>query len=350
MSVSYYRGRVASLTQDDADLQKKIGAQLAKIAKLTGEMGALQRRVTKSTSPGIVQMKSRQFESKHKDLAKAHDILADLQRKHAAKLKELDRYAQSLERTEEQDAKKRRAAEKHHAKSITSEVERQRRLHVEMSRSPMVIDLARLPMKIKVLFLAANPLEMISPASPPLQLDEELRAIQRKIRESEYRDAVELIPWLAVRTDDLLQALNEHKPHIVHFSGHGDTNGDLIFQMADGSSQRVSKAAIAATMKTLTDADNLRLIIFNSCFSEAQAVAVTEHIGCAIGMNDAIGDEAARLFAAQFYSAIGFGRSVQTAFDQAKARLMLEGIGEEDTPEMHTHSEADPASIILVRP
>lgn len=43
-----------------------------------------------------------------------------------------------------------------------------------------------------------------------------------------------------------------------------------------------------------------------------------------IGMNTSIGDDAARVFAAQFYSSIGFGLSIQKAFDQAKAALMLE--------------------------
>lgn len=43
-------------------------------------------------------------------------------------------------------------------------------------------------------------------------------------------------------------------------------------------------------------------------------------------MNKAIEDEAARVFAAQFYSAIGFGYSIRVAFDQAIAALTLEGI------------------------
>ena len=40
-------------------------------------------------------------------------------------------------------------------------------------------------------------------------------------------------------------------------------------------------------------------------------------------MNTTIGDEAAKLFAASFYRAIGFGRSIQDAFEQARVALML---------------------------
>ena len=53
-----------------------------------------------------------------------------------------------------------------------------------------------------------------------------------------------------------------------------------------------------------------------------------DHVDVAIGMNTSIGDEAALVFASQFYSSIGFGKSIKTAFDQAKAALMLEGIPE----------------------
>jgi hypothetical protein len=117
---------------------------------------------------------------------------------------------------------------------------------------------------------------------------------------------------------------------------------------ADGNTKFVSKEAIAATMNAL--ADNIRVVVFNSCFSAGQAEAVTQHVDVAIGMNAEIGDEAARVFAAQFYSAIGFGRSVQEAFDQAIAALMLEGIPEEKIPELFTRDGVAAGEVILVRP
>jgi hypothetical protein len=55
-------------------------------------------------------------------------------------------------------------------------------------------------------------------------------------------------------------------------------------------------------------------------------------------------------FAAQFYSAIGFGRSVQEAFDQAIAALMLEGIPEDKVPELFTRAGVDASGVILVKP
>jgi hypothetical protein len=99
-----------------------------------------------------------------------------------------------------------------------------------------------------------------------------------------------------------------------------------------------------------TGGDNVRVVLFNSCLSSGQAEAVIEHIEVAIGMNDSIGDEAARIFAGQFYSAIGFGRSIQNAFDQAINELMLHGIPEDCTPELHTREGVEPKTIYLVRP
>ena len=74
------------------------------------------------------------------------------------------------------------------------------------------------------------------------------------------------------------------------------------------------KEAVTLLMKTMSD--SIKLVIFNNCFSSGQAEAVTEHIDCAIGMNEAVYDDAAREFAAQFYSAIAFGKSVQNAFGE----------------------------------
>jgi len=195
--------------------------------------------------------------------------------------------------------------------------------------------------KIKTLFLAANPT-----GTTQLKLDEEIRAITAKIRASEYRDLLELVSVWAVRPDDLLQSLNEHKPQIVHFSAHGSLSGEIIFVDNNGTTKLVSNKAIKELFRTLKD--NIRVVILNACYSRSQAEAITEVIDCAIGMNTAIGDQAAIIFAASFYRAIGFGRSVQEAFEQAKTALLLEGIPEENTPELLVRAGVDPAQIFLV--
>lgn len=196
--------------------------------------------------------------------------------------------------------------------------------------------------KVKILFFSANPKDQDT-----LALDEEIRSIQEKIRASECRDLVELKSRWAVRPNDLLQSLNEEKPHVIHFSGHGKDTDEIVVLNSDGSTKLVSKEALVNLFSST--ADNVKVVVFNTCFSAGQAEAVTKYIDVAIGMNDSISDEAARVFSAQLYSAIGFGHSVGKAFEQAKTALMLEGIPEESTPRIFTKQTLDPNNIVLLK-
>lgn len=194
---------------------------------------------------------------------------------------------------------------------------------------------------IKTLFLSSNPEHTL-----PLLLDEEIRAITEKIRSSDYRDAIELTSLWAVRPDDLLQALNVHKPTIVHFSGHGSSAGEIILMDDFREAKPVSAVAIKMLFTTLKD--NVRLVVLNACYSEIQALAISEVIDCVIGMNSAIGDNAAIVFAASLYRAIGFGRSVKEAFEQGITALMLQGIPEDNTPQLLVRPGVNPSSVILI--
>jgi hypothetical protein len=197
--------------------------------------------------------------------------------------------------------------------------------------------------KVKVLFLAANPA-----GTQPLHIDVEIRQITAKVRASEHRDSLELVSRWAVRPDDLLQALLEVKPHVVHFSGHGSSAAELIFLDDQGNSKPVSKAALASLFRTLKD--NVRVVVLNACYSRPQAEALAETIDCTVGMNRPIGDAAAIVFAASFYRAVGFGRSVKEAFELGKAALLLEGIPEEQTPELLARPGIDVGELRLIAP
>ncbi len=195
--------------------------------------------------------------------------------------------------------------------------------------------------KIRVLFLAANPL-----GTSKLALDEEMRLIDEKVYASELRDQLELVTAWAARPDDLLQALNRYRPQVVHFSGHGTPTGDLQFVGNDGFPRPVSSQALTSVFKTFKH--TIRLVLLNACYSRVQAEAILQAIECVVGMNAAIGDTAARTFSASFYRAIGFGGSIQEAFEQGKSALLLEGIIEASTPELLVRPGTDSTSIGLL--
>ena len=193
---------------------------------------------------------------------------------------------------------------------------------------------------VKALFLAANPA-----STHRLAIDEEMRAIEQKVLAAKHRDVLIFQSAWAVRPDDLLQLLNQHRPHIVHFSGHGRSEG-LSLAGNDGKEKLVTTQALKALFATLKD--NIRLVFLNSCYSREQAQALVKSIDCVIGMKKSIHDDAAAVFASSFYRAIGFGRSIQEAFDQGITSLLLEGIPQEDVPELLVKEGVDASKVILI--
>ena len=194
-----------------------------------------------------------------------------------------------------------------------------------------------------MLVASANPID-----TSQLALDEEVRDITARLRATPGRDVVELRTAWAMRPLDLLTELNEHAPAVVHFSGHGTPDGRLVFLEASGQPKLVSGEALSATLATA--AETVRVVVLNACFSADLARAVTHHIDIAVGMDRPIGDEAARVFASAFYAALGYGWSVQKAFDQGRAALMLEGIPEEHTPQLYARAGVNPDDVVLVAP
>ena len=349
MPVSSYESNVTRLSCDQADAQRKIAAEQEKVGKVRSEVAKLRHDAARTTSPGSGASKESRAAAKEKELAPAEKRLAEayarksrIDERLSHALDQLRRANASALRQDVAQTRRRRDDELRHYREITRETERQLRLQSAMPTGHLTIDFASLPEKITVLFFAADPRDL-----DRLGLDEEIRLIQEKLRASEYRDAVALKSRWAVRPTDLLQALNEEKPNVVHFSGHGSQD-DIAFVDSEGNTKTVTKEAIAQLMNTMTD--NIRIVVFNTCYSSEQAEAVTQYVDIAIGMTTEIDDEAARTFSAQFYSAIGFGRSVRKAFDQAKLALHLDGVADADAPEIFVRDGVDPEQVVLVRP
>jgi hypothetical protein len=92
-------------------------------------------------------------------------------------------------------------------------------------------------------------------------------------------------------------------------------------------------------------------VLLNACHSEPIAEALAQVIPCTIGMREAITDDVAIAFASASYRALGFGRSIQEAFDLGKNVLMNLQISEDQTPRLYCRTGAvDLASVVLVGP
>lgn len=321
-----YHADAATHQQQVANIESKISTEQKRLGDAQKKLAAEQDRAQKRL--GDAQKKSATEQER------AQKRLVDAQKKSAT---ELERAQRKLLQEQEDAARE----QERRMKELSGKLAHHSRLHAETNAAMDRLQL--LPERIHVLFLASNPRDQ-----QQLLLDEEVRAISEMIRKSLHRDAVRLESRWALRPLDLLQALNEVKPRIVHFSGHGSDQDELVFQDDRGASKPVSKEAIVQTMAAM--AGDIQLVFFNTCYSRAQAEAVTGHVPAAIGMNTTIGDKAARVFSSQFYSAIGFGLPIAKAFAQAKASLMLEGIPEDNTPELFLADGVDADDLVLVRP
>jgi hypothetical protein len=175
-----------------------------------------------------------------------------------------------------------------------------------------------------ILILAANPRD-----NKRLRLDEEFRLIEIAIERSRRRDEFKIEHKLAVTDDDLRRALLTSEPEIVHFSGHGNGLG-LEFEDDLGYALPISSRALAGLFRLCKG--HVRCVVLNACFSRFQAEAISEYIECVVGMEAAIGDQAAIKFSQGFYDGLVHGRTFEDAFELGRNAIDLRGIPEYQTP------------------
>ncbi|HKG47904.1 MAG TPA: CHAT domain-containing protein [Pyrinomonadaceae bacterium] len=202
--------------------------------------------------------------------------------------------------------------------------------------------------KTRILFLSANPW-----TTGRILVDEEAREIFERIQEGPYRDRFELHKHTATRPIDLQRLLLLHKPHIVHFSGHGSKKQKIILGGSPGRGKTVDQRGLVEVLALYSR--HLRLVLLNACFTHAQARSIAEVIDYSVGTGKGIGDKAGVAFAGAFYRALGFGKSIRDAFESARAELVLtkmprtqgielfvrEGISEKDPfPQQTQHPDS----------
>jgi hypothetical protein len=178
--------------------------------------------------------------------------------------------------------------------------------------------------KDKILFLTSNPSD-----TSKLRIDKEARDIEEGLRRSSKRDSFEFEIRLATRARDLSRAILDENPQILHFSGHGTTEG-IVLEDENGTSKMVTTEAIGSLFSLF--GNTIKCVILNSCYSENQATEISKHIPFVIGMAKAVPDDTAISFATSFYDAIGAGRDIEFAFRFAVTNINLEGLNGNEIP------------------
>jgi hypothetical protein len=189
---------------------------------------------------------------------------------------------------------------------------------------------------------------LVLAAAPDLDLDlrTECREIQEWVRQSvgDGRVNVEYEP--KARFEDWLQAINRHKPEIVHFMGHGSVSS---IQIADGD--RGSQELDAEHVQGFFEATGgcVELAVLHSCLSASQAESVAEEVGVAVGTSHSIEDSEAVGFSGAFYNAIASGQSIETAFQQGRLNVGVAPTGQSESFQLFAADGRDPDECHLIQ-
>lgn len=186
----------------------------------------------------------------------------------------------------------------------------------------------------------------------PLDLAGEARDIEAKLASAGRGHAFALETHLATTPDALQDVLLRTRPTVVHVSGHGqgaagERQGIMLHGSGDEPITVVTGEALAHLLSVVRG--DVRVVVLNACHSRAQAEPLAAVVDFVVGIDGAIRDDAARVFAAAFYRGLGFGRPVQTAFDLGVNALMLEGLDDDVRLPVLLHREGvDPKQVALV--
>ncbi len=378
MSVSLAESALKRVRTDLERARKKQADEEKKCSNAEKAAADKRRSAARSSSDSLRRSYLRDAERKDEEAntarsatATASGKVADYQPKVHKAEADLDkaRAAEQRKQTEkaERDRKKREADERRQrerAERLARDAERERERadaardaqlgHLGSGLSVMEGDVAatraivnarpweNVPERITVLILTAEP-----DGEDRLRVDRELREIQEQVRSSELRDSIAFEHRHAVRFGDLIQHLNETDPDVIHFSGHG-SRGGIALHAEDDTTRELTNEQLDQVLGIAPKP--LKLVVFNSCNSADQARVAVGHAAAAIGMDEPIGDEVARVFAGQFYNSLGFGRSLGLALRQAMLYVEMQLDHTSGEPTLLLAEGVDADELIVVDP
>ena len=162
----------------------------------------------------------------------------------------------------------------------------------------------------KILFLAATPEDQVI-----LNMGRELNKIEQALSLSTYRGKFKLETKTAVKVPDITQAMQVHRPQIVHFSGHGSGELGLVVEDDAGQSRFFPTTGLDRLFRLFKN--NVKCVVLSACYSADQAEVISKHGMYVIGMNNSVSDTAAIDFATGFYQSLGEGYDYEFAFEIA---------------------------------
>ncbi|HEX7681523.1 MAG TPA: CHAT domain-containing protein, partial [Thermoanaerobaculia bacterium] len=161
---------------------------------------------------------------------------------------------------------------------------------------------------------------------------EELEVLRRSLHDN---DMVELEELICPDAQEVIDALRDVQPHVLHFIGHGRMNAatkeaELVFYGAGTRAWPVNRIIQDLTLAGWTPP----LVFLNACRSgdldadqsayELAQVFIEQGARCVIGMQGDIDGGAAAVFAESVYQAIVKGRPLDSAVAGGRAAIALQ--------------------------
>ena len=198
------------------------------------------------------------------------------------------------------------------------------------------------PEILRVLYLTANP-------EKDLRTEVEVRNVQQAIQAATHRDLIEIAYRPAATPEDLLNGLNDVRPHVIHISGHAG-EAALTFDNASVDTPEGREVTLDLLAKALgATADPPTLLVLNGCDTLDGAEVLLESVPVIIAMATDITDLAASLFAAKFYAAIASAQPIGAALRQGSVALEFAGTNEGSTPSSLARDDVRLDDLVLVK-
>lgn len=353
MSSQNFRNQIKSKQTKLKEARKKHAAESLKASQNRKDSAKAKQLAARSKGNAIQKTKLKEADRKEEKALKASVEAAKIQ----AKISTLENEIQSLEHKLAQaiakdDKEVERKLKRDQDRADKEAARQQASLNNRLFRAESSLEQMRqLPEpkqeKLRILILGAAP-------NQDLRVGREQQRIRSAVQAATHRDYIEIESYPAATTENLLDGISRFRPHVVHFSGHGNV-GIIVFDEDQdvleptGNHGVPVKASAFANVISATD-DPPLLVLLNSCNSASQADDLVEEVvPFAIGMASSIDDRDAIRFAARFYASIAEGQSIHSSYRVAKSDLELSGANGADLPTLSCSSDVDPSVIKLVQ-
>lgn len=351
MSEKQYRDKIVAIKKQQATDETNLRKARAAAGKHRADAAKEIQKVTPRISVSMARTYQRNAETLEKRAQTEDKKVADLSVKLSRSAGELAAAEENLSREiknatkKEDDKKKAEARTKEQADARRQQKEKSHAREIARLSSPTVHYMMVQPPKpevLRVLYMTANP-EM------DLRTEVEVRDVQQAVKRALHRELIDVQYRPAATPEDLLDGLNDIRPHVVHFSGHAG-DAALLFDNASVKNPEGHEVPFELLARALGATDDPpQLLVLNGCDTLDGAEVLLEATPVVIAMATEISDLAASAFAARFYAAVASAQPIGVALRQGAVVLDIMGLDEGWKPNVLCRDGVGVDDLVLVQ-